>query len=79
MYEVKPEIIFDKKINSIHTTDSNELSFHGYTIDIDENSFYNETLVLVSKNTSSKEEKKISQRRVILFRPSKEFKSLVNE
>ena len=57
IYETKPEIIFDKKINSIHTTDSNELSFHGYTIDINENSFYNETLVLVNKSTSSKEEK----------------------
>ena len=57
IYDTKPEIIFDKKINSIHTTDSNELSFHGYTIDINENSFYNETLVLVNKSTNSKEEK----------------------
>ena len=57
IYETKPEIIFDKKINSIHTTGSNELSFHGYTIDVNENSFYNETLVLINKSTSSKEEK----------------------
>ena len=33
----------------------------------------------IGRNPKTKEEKKISQRRVILFRPSKEFKSLVNE
>ena len=33
----------------------------------------------IGRNPKTKEEKKISQRRVILFRPSKEFKSFVNE
>jgi len=33
----------------------------------------------IGRNPKTKEEKKISQRRFILFRPSKEFKSLVNE
>ena len=58
IYDTKPELIFDKKISSIHTTDSNELSFHGYTININENSFYDETLVLVNKSTISKKDER---------------------
>ena len=33
----------------------------------------------IGRNPKTKEEKKISQRKVILFRPSKEFKSFINE
>ena len=33
----------------------------------------------IGRNPKTKEEKKISQRKVILFRPSKEFKLFINE
>ena len=33
----------------------------------------------IGRNPKTKEEKKISQRKVILFRPSKEFKLFMNE
>ena len=33
----------------------------------------------IGRNPKTKEEKKISQRNVVLFKPSKEFKKLVNE
>ena len=33
----------------------------------------------IGRNPKTKEEKKISQRKVVLFRPSKEFKLFINE
>ena len=33
----------------------------------------------IGRNPKTKEEKKISQRNVVLFKPSKEFKKIVNE
>ena len=33
----------------------------------------------IGRNPKTKEEKKISQRSVVLFKPSKEFKKIVNE
>ena len=32
----------------------------------------------IGRNTKTKEEKKISERKVVLFKPSKEFKEFIN-